>query len=926
MNVKLILTKLFDLRPTEYRRALLMQAYIFLIIFTLLIVKPTANSLFLSEFGVESLPYAFILVAFLAAAISMLYARWLKKTALQKIMRQTLWGCIGSLLLFGTFLHFNIFGQPTLYLFYLWVMIFGLLATSQFWVLANLVFDAREAKRLFGFIGAGAIAGGILGGYVASVLANWLASENLLFVAAGCLVICFPILHRIYQTSTLNNIQRTEEKITLDKSPFQLVLESKHLSYLAGIIGISVIVAKLIDFEFSGIAAAHFTNKDELTAFFGLWFSTFNVISLVLQLFLTQRIMQSISVSRALYLMPFFILLATCLLLVMPEVLLVAIFLKLTDGSLKQSVNKAAMELMVLPVPIHIKNSAKTFIDVFIDSLATGISGIILIFIINGMGLPYIAINLLIIVLVGIWVGLIYKIRKEYLFAFKRKISQVEALPIDIKQVGDLPLSLKEKPSIRRWVKIMENGTERQILSALKRLRRDQLPKAVLSKQLKTLLQHPSQEIRAAVINRLRKSKDKQLIAEMEFLLENDAIQVKTKALEFLLRSDAENRLENILFYLEHPHYRLHGIALIGLAEISQEQLDLKKEYRLEARLFDWYNKIKLADTEQEKQFRIITFLRVISWGKMTDYYGYIHQYLRSDQSPLVKQAIRSAGITEKEVYLNILTALLANKTYRNVAQRALRRYQERALPVFIEVVKNTNTHVTIIRSLPRILRNVRTKESFALLLQLSKHQDDRVRTQALWALNWLRTKQADLQFDTQQTLAGIVKENQFYQATLAIIYQQKKQIFAEKQSGLPNINERYQARKNLIKLLEKQLDDNLERIFLLLGLQYSPDDILSIYRSLRCSQHDLRANALEFLDNLIGINLKKIIIPIIETAMLEEITDEAIRQLKVQVPSEMEILSEIMHSSNADLRQAGLTLYELITADNNIQPMQRVA
>nr|WP_262496369.1 hypothetical protein [Nonlabens ulvanivorans] len=36
--------------------------------------------------------------------------------------------------------------------------------------MANVIFNIREAKRLFGFIGAGGIAGGIAGGYVTSIL------------------------------------------------------------------------------------------------------------------------------------------------------------------------------------------------------------------------------------------------------------------------------------------------------------------------------------------------------------------------------------------------------------------------------------------------------------------------------------------------------------------------------------------------------------------------------------------------------------------------------------------------------------------------------------------------------------------------------------------------------------------------------------
>ncbi|MEZ4825267.1 MAG: hypothetical protein R3C61_03090 [Bacteroidia bacterium] len=193
--IKYLLRKTFDIREGEFRRAFFMQANIFLLISTLLIVKPSINALFISEFGAENLPGAFILVAVVAAIISTIYSRVLRIYPLDKIITGTLYFSIGTLVVFGTLLRFNVTVGWVLYAFYLWVSIYAVLSASQFWIFANLVFNAREAKRLFGFIGAGAIAGGIFGGYLTSILAPVLGSENLLFVSALLLIICIPITH-----------------------------------------------------------------------------------------------------------------------------------------------------------------------------------------------------------------------------------------------------------------------------------------------------------------------------------------------------------------------------------------------------------------------------------------------------------------------------------------------------------------------------------------------------------------------------------------------------------------------------------------------------------------------------------------------------------------------------------------------------------
>ena len=63
--------------------------------------------------------------------------------------------------------------------FYLLGLILGLLLISQFWTLANDIYDARQAKRVFGFIGGGASLGGMTGAGL-TALGERVAPTNLL--------------------------------------------------------------------------------------------------------------------------------------------------------------------------------------------------------------------------------------------------------------------------------------------------------------------------------------------------------------------------------------------------------------------------------------------------------------------------------------------------------------------------------------------------------------------------------------------------------------------------------------------------------------------------------------------------------------------------------------------------------------------------
>ena len=224
-------------------------------------------------------------------------------------------------------------------------------------------------------------------------------------------------------------------------NPIKLIRQSRHLTFLAAIVGISNVVAKLVDYQFSDMASAQITDQDKLTAFFGFWFSTFNVGALVIQLFATRFLLSRFGVGYSLLLLPISILLAVITSLIAPELLIAVIAMKMADGSFKQSINKSAMELLVLPINSEVKNKTKTFIDVFVDSLAAGFSGLLLIFVIKGLSLSGSAVSGLILVFSLLWILMVWNVSREYLLTFKRKIiSSLSDGNLSKKRVGKVGL------------------------------------------------------------------------------------------------------------------------------------------------------------------------------------------------------------------------------------------------------------------------------------------------------------------------------------------------------------------------------------------------------------------------------------------------------------------------------------------------------
>ncbi|MEE2801597.1 MAG: hypothetical protein VX550_05365 [Bacteroidota bacterium] len=456
-----LLTRAFDIKKNELSIAIWMQLYLFLLICALLVVKPTVNALFLSVAGRDNLSIAFVITALVAVIVSYTYNRLLVTLPLHEITKNSLWFFGAVFVLIGAVVVFDFENIFLSYVFYIFIGIYAILATSQFWVTANIVFNVSQAKRLFGFVGAGGIAGGIAGGYLTSITAPYI-NNGFLIATAGLMILACVFIYkkdRSLRIVNLKNIKLQKQERVSKKKSLSLIIKNSHLSYLAGVIGLGVVVAKLVDYQFSYLSSVSIPEPDDLASFFGFWFSTFNIISLLIQLFLTKKFLENLNISSNLLVLPTMIVICTSLLFIFPE-LWVVVLLKGFDGSLKQSLYKSSVELLALPVPSEIKNKTKTFIDVVVDSTATGIAGLLIILIIKGLELPTYTINFIIVIATLFWMYMILKVRSTYLSTFKSSISIKTGL-------FDKRSNLKV---IRENIKvIIDNGNKLDIIEILKK-------------------------------------------------------------------------------------------------------------------------------------------------------------------------------------------------------------------------------------------------------------------------------------------------------------------------------------------------------------------------------------------------------------------------------------------------------------------------
>lgn len=859
-----LIKKIFDIREGEGFKAFLMFSYIFLIIASLMIVKPIRNSLFLTNFGVERLPYAYVLVAVVAAFVVWIYSVVSKRVRLNYHILYTIISSIVVLLLSWLLLHMEYRGGWFLYAFYVWVTIFGVVTSAQFWLLANYVFNAREARRLFGFIGAGAISGGIFGGYLTNYFAYILKTQNLLFICMAFLVACTFLLWVIWTKSASVRFRERfktgrSKSIEQDDNLLSIISKSRHLIYLAAIVGIGVIVANLADYQFSAIASSTIVDKDSLTAFFGFWLSTLSVISLVIQLFFTGKILKRFGVVASLLFLPLGIMVGAVAIVFFP-VLWAAILIKVSDGSFKHSLNKAGIELLIVPIPAKIKNRAKSFIDVFIDNLATGIGGLLLIVFTIVLGFSLQHVSVIIVGLIAVWIYLIVRIRGEYIDSFRHAI---EKRTIDF---SEQIVNLQDAPVLKSFIRILEGNNERQILYVLKLFRDVQSRELV--PYLQKLLGNPSDDIRTAVLNLAASYPELNLDEQARELIRQGSHEVRKSAIGYLCRR-SENEKATLAEYLGDENLYISGSALLYAASKAGED----SQFREELKLKDYFDRVVHLEGYKSADKPEIAYIKSVaaeSVGVAGDpgLYPYLHLLLNEKDPEVIRKAIVSAGRTREEEFISILISFLGKKHYRKLAREALAEFGEDVIPVLARYIEHESADRTIRSAIPRVLSLVGSPKSVKLLFQSIDQDDLLLRFEIIKALNRLKEKFPSLKIDKQKVNSGIYNETQDYFRLLTILNYQLSlrksgRYFGKKDVDLEAVEK---AQQLLIRALGERLDRHLERIFRLLGMRYILHDIYSAYLGIFSKKSDLRANAIEFLDNVLDPGLKKLIIPIVET------------------------------------------------------------
>ncbi len=418
----------FDVRPGEYGRTLFMSLYLLLVLLAYYILKPVSRALFLNKFDIDKLPWLYVLIAVAGGILAYLYTKVAVRFSLNTAVTGAMIFSIAMQVLIWWLIALN---KPWVYYFFnIWTSLFSVMLVSQGWLVAANVFTPREARRLYGLLGAGSVVGAAFGGEFTARAVKYIAPRDLLLASAAFVVLAyiafrFAAAQKGVSLKGARGAEAEEANVHL-RDILGSIRSQRHLQVIVGIMILTFIVDVSIEYQFNAYAKLAFRGHHsaaELTAFLGNFYGIYlNLVTIVLQVVFTAFVVQRLGVGGTLQVMPVTIAFTSIATFFFSGVW-AAGALRLTEAATRYTLNRTGMELLYLPLPLELKNRTKAFIDIFVDRFGRGVGGMLLVLLTGVMGFTPRTIALVTAAFTIPWVVLSHIASKEYVATVRRRLS-----------------------------------------------------------------------------------------------------------------------------------------------------------------------------------------------------------------------------------------------------------------------------------------------------------------------------------------------------------------------------------------------------------------------------------------------------------------------------------------------------------------------
>ncbi len=262
-------------------------------------------------------------------------------------------------------IHFVWIGR----VFFVWISVFNLFVVSVFWSFMADIWSKEQGRRLFGLISAGGSIGGTLGPLVTAQLAEPLGFQNVLPISAGLLLVSVVCIHRLRHWLETRPDQEVMSDAATAKplggsaiAGMSHVLSSRYLLMISIVSIIASLLGTALYMFVNELVSTTIEGTDSRARLFGYVDSATNLLTTMLQLFVTRHAVRKFGLGWTLAFMPLVSVIGFALLAVHPA-LLVGVAFQTVRRAVGFGFSKPGSDMLFSAVTPEEKYKAKNFID-----------------------------------------------------------------------------------------------------------------------------------------------------------------------------------------------------------------------------------------------------------------------------------------------------------------------------------------------------------------------------------------------------------------------------------------------------------------------------------------------------------------------------------------------------------------------------------
>jgi len=729
-------------------------------------------------------------------------------------------------------------GPTVLYALYIWSGVLVTVLLLVFWSLLAARFTVNRAKRVFATIGAGSVAGAIVGSALSGVIATLIGGPPLIGVAALLLLVS-AIPASMLRGGRATGADEADDASGRPSHRRTVVAELARRPYarrVALVVLVATMTVTVADYVFKS-AVASSIEPDRLAMFFAWVYLAVNVCSLAVQTLVVSPVLRSLRVYGALAILPALLVLAGSG-VVLGIGVAAAIAVELVDGSLRHSLHRTASELLYVPMPDRVRSRIKAWIGIVAQrggqALASiGILGM------TAVGLSTEQLGVVLVVLAAAWVGLALSLRSLWLGVFRGRVQP--GLAWTSADVPELDL-----PGLEVLIERLNSNHDPEVTAAIVLL--DEEGRSHLVPAL--LLYHPSDEVVEEALRVFVRTERIDVVPIIDRVIEerSPGLRAALLAARHTLRPDRE-RLEA---RTEAPCASTRSTALV---------LSLAHGWGDEAHVRD---ALRTLYTEYPVPVGLAV-ARTVGAQRVRPLFDIVLMLLGAETPEVREAAAQALGRIATPADIDRLLPWLTDRILRDTIRESIASTGSAGLERVLEVFDEDDLDPTIRWYLPRVIGSWGPDLAAAALLErLVDEKDGMVRYKILRELERMRLVDRELPLDVSILDAAL-------DATLRRALRLIARRRVLERGALEDPRRATDTHDLLVRMHRDKESHAVDRGLRLLALRLPGTDIARVRMGLRSTDPVTRAASLELLEHDLPPRLRT---PVM--ALADDLEDDA--------------------------------------------------